>query len=103
LKGSDVKKCFIVFILSVCADGSALASSPDAWQALDRKSAKACISESGLYRVRVGPATRFSDRVMIDARTVAGRYPQSHMNGALAKMLCLYNRKSHRAEVQEFK
>ncbi len=44
---------------------------------------------------------RFSDRMMMDARIVEGRYRQKHMNGASVKMLCLYNRKLDRAEVQE--
>lgn len=38
---------------------------------------------------------------MIDARLVTGTYPQAHMKGAKGTMLCLYNRKTRRAETQE--
>ena len=32
---------------------------------------------------------------------MTGTYPQSHMKGATGTMLCLYNRRTKRAEVQE--
>jgi hypothetical protein len=79
----------------------AVASSPAAWRETDRQSEKACIAQSGLRRARVGPATRFSDRILVDARIVSGTYPQRHIKGVKAKMLCLYNRKLKRAEVEE--
>ena len=41
------------------------------------------------------------DDLAVDARIVSGVYPQDFMNGALGRMLCLYTRKSERAEVQE--
>jgi hypothetical protein len=98
-----MKSFSLLIAVSVLMSGPAVASSAGSWQALDQKSAKACISESGLSRARVGPATRFSDLTMIEARIVQGQYPQRHMRGAAAKMLCLYNRRSQRTEVQELR
>ena len=77
------------------------ASTPGAYAALDRQTSTACSAASGLRSTSVGPVVRFSDRFLMDARTVTGTYPQSHMKGATGKMLCLYNRRTKRAEVQE--
>lgn len=77
------------------------ASTPAAYAALDRQSSAACIKASGLRDARVGEAVRFSDSFLMDARTVSGVWPQAHMKGAKANMLCLYNRRTRRAETQE--
>ena len=77
------------------------ASTPGAYAALDRQTSTACSAASGLRSTSVGPVVRFSDRFLMDARTVTGTYPQSHMKGATGNMLCLYNRRTKRAEVQE--
>lgn len=61
----------------------------------------ACVKASGLTGAQVGPAIRYSDDLLIDARVVEGIYPQPHMKGSEARMLCLYNRKNKRVEVQE--
>ncbi len=101
LKGNIMKILSLLLTMSVLVAGPVLASPPSSWRILDQKSAKACIAQSGLRAPRVGPVTRFSDRIMMDVRTVEGRYPQKHMKRASAKMLCLYNRTLNRAEVQE--
>ena len=77
------------------------AATPGAYAALDRQTSAACITASGLRDASVGPVVRFSDRFLMDARTVTGTYPQPHMKGAKGVMLCLYNRRTKRAEVQE--
>ncbi len=97
-----MKNAALLLTMSALIVGPVLASSPSSWRTFDQKSAKACIAQSGLRAARVGPVTRFSDRTMIDVRTVEGQYPQIHMKGASARMLCLYNCKLNRAEVQEF-
>lgn len=79
------------------------ASTPEAWQKLDEASAKACIAASGFRDAKAEPSLHFSDELAMDARIVSGVYPQDFMNGALGKMLCLYSRKTERAEVQEIK
>lgn len=77
------------------------AATPAAYAALDKRSASACMRASGLREARVAAATRFSDTYLMDARVVTGIWPQAHMKGAPATMLCLYNRKTRRAETQE--
>jgi heat shock protein HslJ len=77
------------------------AATPASYVKLDKASEAACTKAAGLNNTTVGATTRFSDRIPIDARIVSGTWPQAHMNGAKAQMLCLYNRKSKRVEVQE--
>ena len=79
----------------------ASASTPRAYAELDRRTSAACIAASGLRNAAVGPVIRFSDTFLMDARSVTGAYPQAHMKGAKAAMLCLYNRRTKRAETQE--
>lgn len=88
--------------LTLFATG-ARASTPAAYAALDRATARACRSVSGLREARVtaGPV-RFSDRLGMDARLVTGVHPQPHMKGARATLLCLYDRRAKRAETQEW-
>ena len=81
--------------------GHAFASSDEAWAALDKASAKACIAASGFLKAKVSAATHFSDELGYDARMVSGTYPQKHMKGATGHMLCLYARKTKQVEVQE--
>lgn len=79
----------------------ATAASPDAWAKLDKASEAACLKAANLGGATIGPPIRYSDRTGVDARVVTGTWPQPHMKGAKAKMLCLYNRKNKRVEVQE--
>jgi heat shock protein HslJ len=79
----------------------ATAATPDAWAKLDKASEAACLKAANLGGATAGPPVRYSDRVGIDARVVVGTWPQPHMKGAKAKMLCLYNRKTKRVEAQE--
>lgn len=77
------------------------ASTSDNWAKVDAMSQTACIKASGLSGAQAGPPARYSDKVMIEARVVEGTWPQTHMKGAKVRMLCLYNRKNKRVEVQE--
>jgi heat shock protein HslJ len=79
----------------------AVAATPQSYSVADQASAAACRAASGLREATVGPATRFSDAFLMDVRTVTGTWPQRHMKGAKAAMLCLYNRRTRRAETQE--
>ena len=83
------------------AAAASFASAPDKWAKVDTASQNACLKAAGLNGAQVGPPTRFSDNFMIDARVVEGTWPQPHMKGAKTRMLCLYNRKNKRIEVQE--
>jgi heat shock protein HslJ len=76
-------------------------ATPASYAALDLKTSTACIAASGFKDATIGAPLRFSDRFLMDARTVTGTYPQAHMKGATGTMLCLYNRRTKRAETQE--
>ena len=86
-------------VLTIAAPSSA--STPDKWAKVDAASQAACLKASGLNGAQVGAPIRFSDNMLIEARVVDGTWPQPHMKGAKARMLCLYNRKNKRVEVQE--
>ncbi len=79
----------------------ALAATPESWAKLDKEVETACLKAAKLSTAKAGPPMRYSDRLGIEARIVEGVWPQPHMKGAKAKMLCLYNRKNKRVEVQE--
>lgn len=79
----------------------ALAATPESYAKLDRASEAACLKSAALTDATTGPPIRFSDKMLIDARVIDGTWPQPHMKGAKARMLCLYNRKTKRVEVQE--
>ena len=94
----------ILILLSLTAvtfAAPANTATPRAYAALDRQTSAACIAASGLRDATIGPVVRFSDSFLMDARIVTGAYPQAHMKGAKGAMLCLYNRRTQRAETQE--
>ena len=86
-------------VLSTTA--ASFGSAPDKWAKVDIASQSVCLKAAGLNGATAGPPIRFSDKFMIDARVVEGTWPQPHMKGAAARMLCVYNRKNKRVEVQE--
>lgn len=90
-----------VAAVALIAATASFASAPDKWAKLDTASQNACLKAAGLNGAQAGPPIRFSDNIMIDARVVEGTWPQAHMKGAKGRMLCLYNRKNKRVEVQE--
>src|SRR3546814_6121823 len=78
----------------------AVAATPQAYEELDRTSSLACLRASGFRDAAYAPEPlRFSDRLGVDARLVTGTYAQSDMKGKQGMVLCLYDRKSKRAEV----
>lgn len=82
--------------------GVASASTAASWAGLERDTARACASASGLLNAVVTESTvRFDDSLGVDARLVRGTWPQPHMKGAQALMLCLYDRRARRAQVQD--
>jgi hypothetical protein len=87
--------------LGVVLAGSVTASTTSAWMAVDKASEAACRKASGFPDAVAGPPIHFSDRFLVDARLVKGTYPQAHMKGAKGAMLCLYNRRTKRTEVQD--
>lgn len=92
----------VASVIAIMAVGPASASSPAAWAQHDKDTQQACAAASELNNPVVHPKTvLFDDTVGMDARLVTGTWKPAHMNGAKAVMLCLYDRKTRRAVVQD--
>lgn len=91
----------LISAMSLAIATPSYAATPDSWAKLDAATQAACIKASGLTSATAGPPIRFSDKLLMDARVIEGVWPQPHMKGARARMLCLYNRKTKQVEVQE--
>jgi hypothetical protein len=98
-----VRHCVLLATVALgIAATAAPASSPAAWTQLEKDAATACATASNLKDPVVHPATvRFDDTAGLDARLVTGAWKPAHMKGAKTVMLCLYDRKTRRAHVQE--
>jgi hypothetical protein len=90
-------------LLAILVAAPATASTEAAWKASARQGRQACIATAHLLRPTVSAAVGFSDRTGYDAMLVRGTYPQKFMKGAKGTMLCLYDRRTHRAEIAEAK
>lgn len=93
--------CSFTTVAALAAAVPAFAATPDSWAKVDKISEAACLKAAGLANATAGPPIRYSDRMLVDGRVVEGTWPQPHMKGAKARLLCLYNRKNKRVEVQE--
>ena len=96
-------KFLIASIALVAAAGPALASTDAAWATSNRAGRAACIAAANLARPSVSAPLNFSDQVGRDAMLVRGMYKQRFMKNAWGTMLCLYDRRTRRAEVVEAK
>ncbi len=76
-------------------------STPEAWKQMQRQAERACIKASALARPRVSNMIVFDDATGVAALLVTGTYPQAHMKGAAGTNLCLYNRRTKKAAVEE--
>jgi heat shock protein HslJ len=94
-------RCILFIGAAVAITAPAYSATPDSYAKLDITTEAACLKAANLQAATVGPPVRYSDRTGIDARVVEGAWPQPHMKGARTRLLCLYNRKSKRVEVQE--
>jgi hypothetical protein len=92
-------------ILAILLSGSqpALASSPDAWAQLKKQAERSCLTASGFRRPRISRAIIFDDTAGIVAMLVTGTYPQARLKGATGTNLCLYDRRTRKAVVEEAK
>lgn len=98
-----MKSTLLLLVSLALGTGLAQASSPQAWQQLDKARLSACLKASQLKEVKVaGQAARFDDRVGYDAVLLQGRYPQKFMNNRKGQELCLYHRQSGTATVTEW-
>lgn len=76
----------------------ASASSPAAWEQMNTRVNRACIAMSGLARPEVlAKKISFSDVIGVEARMIRG----VDRRGRYQRMLCAYNRRTGRTEVQE--
>lgn len=92
-----------LILLTALLATPALASTEAAWVAHDKAARAACIAASGLLRATASSPIMFSDRTGYDVLLVRGIYRQRFMKGAAGTMLCLYERRTRRAEVSEAK
>lgn len=81
----------------------AMASSNAAWKQLETEATRACVKASAFRRPRVSNLVIFEDRVGQVAMLVTGIFPQIHMKGASGTNLCLFDRRTKRAVVEEAK
>lgn len=77
------------------------ASSPSAWRLLEAQATRSCIQASSLKRPRVSNPVIFDDNVRFVALLVTGTFPQAHMKGRIGTDLCLFDRRSKKAFVEE--
>lgn len=84
--------------LALIASTSVSASTPESWANLDTRVKRACIAMSGLPRPQVLAAkASFSDVIGTEIRLVRG----TDNRGKFKRLLCAFNRKTSRTEVQE--
>lgn len=85
---------FLAAIAGSLCSTVASASSPQAWQQLDRRVDRACIAASGLAKGKVAAdKASFSDRVPVELRIVEGYNKQS----VIDVKLCAFDRRTGRA------
>ncbi len=78
------------------------ASTAKAIERGNRDALSACLKAAELRdAASFGKPLMFSDRTRQTALLITGRSRARHMKGAKMKMVCLYDRRSHKAEVQE--
>jgi hypothetical protein len=79
------------------------ASTEAAWKASIKRGRTACVAAANLLHPTVSAPVGFSDHTGYDVLLVRGTYRQTFMKGAKGTMLCLYHRRTHRAEAIEAK
>lgn len=90
-----------LILLGLIVAAPAAASSPDAWAAGNAAARRACLAVAGLNKASASEPILFSDEVGQTGFVVEGIYPQRHMKGARGTLLCLYDRRTKRAETSE--
>lgn len=83
--------------LGLVATG-ATASTPAAWNQMNTRVNRACVAMSGLARPQLlAKKISFSDVIGTEIRMIRG----TDKRGRMQRLLCAYDRKTGRAEVQE--
>lgn len=87
-------------LLAALFVGNVQASSDDAWLEQDKLQRRTCLAQSNLKNKKVlGSPILFSDSVGYTALVIGGGYPQKHMQGQEGRELCLFERKTGKAEI----
>ena len=92
-----------IALLLVAIPMAARSATAAAWAASAKAGRAACAAAAHLARPTVSAPLHFSDQVGRDAMLVRGTYKQRFMKGARGTMLCLYDRRTRRAEAVEAK
>lgn len=94
-------RVIIVFAAAITVFNAA-ASSEAAWAKGDKAMQAACLKASGLKAAKAaGAIIHYDDDVGYSALLIGGRYPQPFMKNKPGKELCLYQRATQKAVVQE--
>jgi hypothetical protein len=88
----------IMIAALVAVAGSAQASTPAAWDAMNQRANRACVAMSGLARPELlAKKISFSDVIGTEVRMIRG----TDRRGRMQRLLCAYNRSTGRTEIQE--
>jgi hypothetical protein len=79
----------------------ASASPPEEWRQLQQRAERSCIAASNFRQPRVSKMIVFDDVTGVVALLVTGTFRSRHMRGATGTNLCLYNRRTNTAAVEE--
>ena len=97
-----IRTALPALVLAAGLVAPAAASSSDAWSEHEDAVTAACVAASGLNEAKAASdLILYDDSIGIDALVIAGGYPQAHMAGQVATMLCLYNKAEGTAAVSE--
>jgi hypothetical protein len=91
---------FAVIAASMFIGGAAIASSDKEWLELEAKMSEVCIKASDLDAAVITWSNL--DFETKTAALVTGKWRPKHMKGQKVTMLCLYDKHTGKAEVQEF-
>ena len=88
----------LAFCIMATLATSALASTSESWQQLDRRVSRACIAASDLSQAKIViDKASFSDQVPVELRIIEGYNQQS----VIDVKLCAYDRRTRRATTTE--
>ncbi len=82
----------------IAVAGPVAASTPGSWAAMHQRADRACVAMSGLSRPELlAQRMSFSDTIGVEGRMIRG----TDSRGRNQRKLCLYDRRTGRAEVQD--
>lgn len=95
-----MKRIAILAVAAAALASPALASSADAWAEHEAAVVAACGAATGLKNPQaISELVMYDDSIGIDGLLLTGEYPQAHMAGQTAMVLCLYSKETGNAVV----